>query len=202
MKYVDEYRDGDAARQYVAALERAVTRPWALMEICGGQTHTFMKSGVDQLLPEEIELVHGPGCPVCVTPLEQIDRALAIAARPEVIFTSFGDMLRVPGSSDADLLSAKSAGADVRMVYSPLDAVEAGAEAKPETRRRLLRGRLRDDGARQRDGGAGARATSGSRTSRSCSARTCCVPPAMEAILSPIRATACRAFSPPATSAR
>jgi hydrogenase expression/formation protein HypD len=123
MRFVDEYRDAADVRGYVELICRTVTRPWTLMEICGGQTHTFVKSGVDRMLPESITLVHGPGCPVCVTPLEQIDRALAIAARPGVIFTSFGDMLRVPGST-TDLLSVKARGGDVRMVYSPLDAVK------------------------------------------------------------------------------
>ena len=122
MKYVDEYRGESEAQRFVRAIEATVTRPWSLMEVCGGQTHTLIKSGIDRMLPSQVTLVHGPGCPVCVTPLELIDRAIAIARRPEVIFTSFGDMLRVPGSH-ADLLSAKSEGADVRMVYSPLDAV-------------------------------------------------------------------------------
>ena len=98
MKYLDEYRDGRVAAKVLAELRRVVTRPWTLMEVCGGQTHSIVKHGIDRLLPTEIELVHGPGCPVCVTPLEQIDKAHAIAARPGVIFTSFGDMLRVPGS--------------------------------------------------------------------------------------------------------
>ncbi|MCB9378990.1 MAG: hydrogenase formation protein HypD [Holophagales bacterium] len=123
MRFVDEYRDEKAARALVRAIERATTRPWTLMEICGGQTHTLLRSGIDRMLPEAITLVHGPGCPVCVTPLEQIDRAIAIARRPEVIFTSFGDMLRVPGST-TDLLAVKSEGGDVRIVYSPLDAVK------------------------------------------------------------------------------
>jgi hydrogenase expression/formation protein HypD len=122
MRFVDEYRSEPAARQFLQAIERLATRPWTIMEICGGQTHTLVKSGIDRLLPPEVTLVHGPGCPVCVTPLELIDKALAIARRPEVIFTSFGDMLRVPGSG-ADLLSVKAQGGDVRMVYSPLDAV-------------------------------------------------------------------------------
>jgi len=130
VKYVDEYRDEAAAREVVDAIGRLVTRPWTLMEICGGQTHTVIKSGIDRLLPEEVTLVHGPGCPVCVTPLELIDRAVEIASRPEVIFTSFGDMLRVPGS-ESDLLAVKSEGGDVRMVYSPLDAVTL-AERHPE----------------------------------------------------------------------
>ena len=122
MKYLDEYRDGGVAAKIVAEIRRIVTRPWTLMEVCGGQTHSIVKHGVDRLLPPEIELVHGPGCPVCVTPLEQIDKAHAIARRAGVIFTSFGDMLRVPGS-ETDLLRLKSAGADVRIVYAPIDAV-------------------------------------------------------------------------------
>jgi hydrogenase expression/formation protein HypD len=130
MKYVDEYRDEAEATPLLAAIRRAVTRPWTLMEICGGQTHTLIKAGIDRLLPEEVTLVHGPGCPVCVTPLELIDRAVELARRPEVILTSFGDMLRVPGS-ETDLLSVKAAGGDVRMVYSPLDAVTL-AERHPE----------------------------------------------------------------------
>jgi hydrogenase expression/formation protein HypD len=123
MKYVDEYRGEAEAKRFLELLRRKVTRPWTLMEICGGQTHTFMKFGLDRMLPEPVTLVHGPGCPVCVTPVEMIDRAVAIARRPEVIFTSFGDMLRVPGTGD-DLLRVKAAGGDVRVVYSPLDAVE------------------------------------------------------------------------------
>lgn len=122
MKFVDEYRNEKEAQEYAEAIARLVTRPWTIMEICGGQTHSIMKFGLDQLLPEQVTLVHGPGCPVCVTPIELIDRAVAIAHRPEAILTSFGDMLRVPGSK-SDLLRAKSEGADVRMVYSPLDAV-------------------------------------------------------------------------------
>lgn len=130
MRFVDEYRDERAARALLARIERATTRPWTLMEICGGQTHTLLRSGIDRMIPERITLVHGPGCPVCVTPLEQIDRAIAIARRPEVIFTSFGDMLRVPGSA-TDLLAVKSGGGDVRIVYSPLDAVKL-AEKLPD----------------------------------------------------------------------
>ena len=126
MKYLDEYRDGEAARKLAAAIARAVTRPWTIMEVCGGQTHTIVKYGIDRLLPPGVELVHGPGCPVCVTALEMIDRAHAIAARPGVTFCSFGDMLRVPGSR-GDLLQLKSQGADVRVVYSPLDAVNLAA---------------------------------------------------------------------------
>lgn len=126
MRYLDEYRDPALARRLLDAIARAATRPWVLMEVCGGQTHSIVRHGIDRLLPPEIELVHGPGCPVCVTALDMIDRAHAIAARPEVIFTSFGDMLRVPGSH-GDLLSLRARGADVRVVYSPLDAVELAA---------------------------------------------------------------------------
>jgi hydrogenase expression/formation protein HypD len=129
VKYLDEYRDAEAAHLVAGAIRRLVTRPWTLMEVCGGQTHTIMKSGLEELLPPEITLVHGPGCPVCVTPLALIDKAVAIAARPEVIFCSFGDMLRVPGSSKS-LFDAKAEGADVRVVYSPLDAVKL-ARANP-----------------------------------------------------------------------
>lgn len=129
MKYIDEYRNEASAQRLAQAIRRTVTRPWTLMEICGGQTHTVVKFGIDHMLPAGVTLVHGPGCPVCVTPLEQIDRAIALARRPEVIFTSFGDMLRVPGSQ-ADLLSVKAQGGDVRMVYSPLDAVKL-AQANP-----------------------------------------------------------------------
>src|SRR5271154_3766278 len=122
MKYLTEYRDGAAAKKLAAAIARTVTRPWTIMEVCGGQTHTIVKYGIDELLPREIELVHGPGCPVCVTPLELIDKAIEIASRPGVIFCSFGDMLRVPGSR-RDLLGVKAAGGDVRIVYSPLDCL-------------------------------------------------------------------------------
>jgi len=130
MKYIDEYRSGALAQKIVQGIRRIQTRPWVIMEVCGGQTHSIVKHGIDELLPEGIELVHGPGCPVCVTSLEMIDKAHAIARRPEVIFTSFGDMLRVPGS-EADLLTLKSQGADVRVVYSPLDALKI-ARANPE----------------------------------------------------------------------
>ena len=123
MRYVEEYRDPMAAQQFADAIRSTVTRPWKLMEICGGQTHSIVKYGIDELLPKEVELVHGPGCPVCVTPLELIDKALQIAAQPDVIFCSFGDMLRVPGSG-GDLFSVKASGGDVRIVYSPTDAVQ------------------------------------------------------------------------------
>ncbi len=123
MKYLDEFGDPALARTLLEQIDEAVTRPWAIMEVCGGQTHSIIRNGIDQLLPTDIELIHGPGCPVCVTPLEMIDRALAIAARPGVIFCSFGDMLRVPGSG-RDLFLVKARGGDVRVVYSPLDAVD------------------------------------------------------------------------------
>ena len=130
MKYLDEYRDAEAAKKLAEAISRTVTRPWVIMEVCGGQTHTIVKYGIDRVIPSAIELVHGPGCPVCVTCLETIDRAHAIASRPNVIFCSFGDMLRVPGSR-GDLLQVKSQGGDVRIVYSPLDAVNLAA-ANPD----------------------------------------------------------------------
>jgi hydrogenase expression/formation protein HypD len=126
VKFVDEYRDEGDARRLIRAIGGTLTRPHTLMEICGGQTHTLVGTGIDRMLPEQLSLVHGPGCPVCVTPLALIDKAIAIARRPGVIFTSFGDMLRVPGSS-GDLLGAKSEGGDVRIVYSPLAAVELAA---------------------------------------------------------------------------
>jgi hydrogenase expression/formation protein HypD len=122
MKYVDEYRDKQVAAKIVREIERLATRNWNIMEVCGGQTHSIVKYGIDYLLPKSIELVHGPGCPVCVTSLEMIDKAHAIASRPDVIFCSFGDMLRVPGST-SDLFRIKSHGADVRTVYSPLDCL-------------------------------------------------------------------------------
>jgi len=130
MKFVDEYRDARLVAGLARALARCVTRPWTLMEVCGGQTHAIVRFGLDTLLPPSVTLVHGPGCPVCVTPLELIDKALALAARPEVTFCSFGDMLRVPGSRQ-DLLAVKAAGGDVRIVYSPLDAVKL-ARARPD----------------------------------------------------------------------
>jgi hydrogenase expression/formation protein HypD len=127
VKYLDEFRDEKLVRTALDELHRITTRPWTLMEVCGGQTHSIVRFGIDQLLPAGIELVHGPGCPVCVTPLELIDKALIIAARPEVIFCSFGDMLRVPGSHD-DLFRVKSRGGDVRVVYSPLDALKLAVD--------------------------------------------------------------------------
>jgi hydrogenase expression/formation protein HypD len=122
MKYISEYREAELVKGVLAEIKRTVSQPWVIMEICGGQTHAIMRYGLDQLLPPEIELVHGPGCPVCVTSLELIDKALVIASRPDVIFTSYGDMLRVPGT-DRDLFSVRASGGDVRVVYSPLDAI-------------------------------------------------------------------------------
>jgi hydrogenase expression/formation protein HypD len=130
MRYVDEFRDVDLVKKVLAKIHETVTRHWVLMEICGGQTHSIMQHGIDQLLPENIELVHGPGCPVCVTSLELIDKALVIASQPNVIFCSFGDMLRVPGSI-TDLLNIKALGGQVRIIYSPLDAVKI-AQQNPD----------------------------------------------------------------------
>jgi hydrogenase expression/formation protein HypD len=127
MKFIDEYRDRDAAQRYAQAIRRITTRPWTIMEVCGGQTHAIVRFGVDELLPRDVTLVHGPGCPVCVTPVELIEKALEIAAMPGVVFCSFGDMLRVPGTAK-DLLSIKASGGDVRIVYSPLDALKIARE--------------------------------------------------------------------------
>lgn len=130
MRFIDEYRNGEAAQKIAREIARVTTKPWSIMEICGGQTHSIVKFGIDELLPKGLSLVHGPGCPVCVTPVEVIDRAIQIAQRPEVIFCSFGDMLRVPGSI-TDLLAVKAGGGDVRIVYSPLDALKI-AESLPD----------------------------------------------------------------------
>ncbi|MCF7804447.1 MAG: hydrogenase formation protein HypD [Candidatus Marinimicrobia bacterium] len=127
MKYLNEFRDPEIAKKIIDKLHKITTRDWVLMEVCGGQTHSIIKNGIDQVIPEEIQLVHGPGCPVCVTPLEMIDQALEIASRPDVIFCSFGDMLRVPGS-EKDLFMVKSEGGDVRVVYSPLEALKIARE--------------------------------------------------------------------------
>ena len=129
MKYLDEYRDERIVHALTARIAERVTRPWVLMEICGGQTHTIMRYGIDELLPKGVELVHGPGCPVCVTPVETIDKAIDLALRPDTILVSYGDMLRVPGSQ-ADLFRAKAAGGDVRLVYSPMEALKI-ARANP-----------------------------------------------------------------------
>lgn len=134
MKYLDEYRDGRIARKLAAQIADSATKPWVLMEICGGQTHTIMRYGLDELLPHTVELVHGPGCPVCVTPLETVDKAIALALRPDVILVSYGDMLRVPGSH-SDLFRAKAQGADVRIAYSPVEALKV---AKANQNRRVV----------------------------------------------------------------
>jgi hydrogenase expression/formation protein HypD len=127
MKYLSEYRDAELVHSTIKKIREIVSQSWTIMEICGGQTHSIIRNGLDQLLPGEIELVHGPGCPVCVTPLELIDKALVIASQPDVIFTSYGDMLRVPGS-EADLFSIRAQGGDIRVVYSPLDALKIAQE--------------------------------------------------------------------------
>ncbi|MFF0683361.1 hydrogenase formation protein HypD [Streptomyces tendae] len=134
MRYIDEFRDSGLARRLLDDIARSLTRPWSLMEVCGGQTHSIIRHGIDQMLPDGIELIHGPGCPVCVTPLNVIDKALDIAARSDVVFCSFGDMLRVPGSH-RDLFRVKSEGADVRVVYSPLDALDV---ARREPNRQVV----------------------------------------------------------------
>jgi len=127
MKYLDEFNDPELAKRLLDDIHATVKQPWAIMEVCGGQTHSIIRHGIDQLIPDQVEMIHGPGCPVCVTPLELIDKALEIAARPEVIFCSFGDMLRVPGSG-RDLFRVKSEGGDIRVVYSPLDALKLARE--------------------------------------------------------------------------
>jgi hydrogenase expression/formation protein HypD len=132
MKYIDEYRDADLTRKLLADIRKLITRPWNLMEVCGGQTHSIIRSGLDRMLPSQINLIHGPGCPVCVTPLELVDKAIALASLPDVIFTSYGDMLRVPGSS-RDLFAVKAAGGDVRIVYSPLDALQIAKDNLDKT---------------------------------------------------------------------
>ena len=134
MKFIDEFRDEKLAQNILGELSRLLTRPWVVMEICGGQTHTIVKHSLDRMLPKEIELIHGPGCPVCVTPLEMIDKAHAIAATGDVIFCTFGDMMRVSGSKK-DLFQVKAQGGDVRIVYSPLDAVRL---AKEHPRKRVV----------------------------------------------------------------
>ena len=150
MKYVDEFRDPELGRALATEILGAVEpgRHYKFMEVCGGHTHSIYKFGVDDLLPENVELVHGPGCPVCVIPMGRVDDGIAIAREPGVIFTCFGDMMRVPGSAGS-LLEAKAEGADIRMVYSPLDALRI-AKAEPGSRGRLLRDRLRDDRALDR----------------------------------------------------
>jgi hydrogenase expression/formation protein HypD len=151
MRFIEEYRDAEAAQRFAEAIRKTVTRDWTIMEICGGQTHAIMKFGIDELLPPQVTLLHGPGCPVCVTPVELIDKAVELASRPEVIFCSFGDMLRVPGTK-GDLLSAKAAGGDVRMVYSPMDALQLALK-NPDRQVVFFAVGIRDHCARQRDGG-------------------------------------------------
>ena len=180
MKFVDEYRREEDAQAFVRAIRARATRPWTLMEICGGQTHTLLRSGIDRMLPETITLVHGPGCPVCVTPLAQIDRALAIAVRKDVVFTSFGDMLRVPGST-TDLLTVKAKGGDVRMVYSPLDAV---ALAQRNPGKEVVFFAVGFETTAPANAMAVKRAKALGLTNFSVLASHVLVPPAMEAILS------------------
>lgn len=180
MKYVDEFRDPAAARNYADAIAAATTRPWTIMEICGGQTHSIVRFGIDELIPPTIELVHGPGCPVCVTPVEIIDKAIEIAARPDVIFTSFGDMLRVPGS-EKDLLMVKAAGGDVRIVYSPTDAVKI---AKENPDKQVVFFAVGFETTAPANAMAVYQAKQGGVTNFSILVAHVLVPPAMEAILS------------------
>ena len=180
MKYVDEYRDPAQVKSLLEEIARIVSRPWTLMEICGGQTHAFLHHGLDDMLPGEIELVHGPGCPVCVTPLEQIDRALAIAARPEVIFTSYGDMLRVPGST-VDLFNVRAKGGDVRVVYSPLESLKI-AQANPD--KQVVFFAIGFETTAPANAMAVLQAQKQNIKNFSVVVSHVCVPPAMEAILS------------------
>ncbi|NJC96538.1 MAG: hydrogenase formation protein HypD [Anaerolineae bacterium] len=180
MKYIDEYRDPAKVKTLLAEIGKVTTRPWVVMEICGGQTHAFLHHGLDQMLPGGIELVHGPGCPVCVTPLEQIDKALAIASRPDVIFTSYGDMLRVPGST-VDLFTVRAKGGDVRVVYSPLEAVKI-AEANPE--KQVVFFAIGFETTAPPNAMAVLQASRRGINNFSVLVSHVCVPPAMEAILS------------------
>jgi hydrogenase expression/formation protein HypD len=197
MKFRDEYRDPAAAHGFAEAISRSVTRPWTLMEVCGGQTHAIVRFGIDRLLPADVSLVHGPGCPVCVTPVEYIDKAIEIASRPEVTLCSFGDMLRVPGT-EGDLLGARARGGDVRFVYSPLDAL-AVARAEPD--RRVVFFAVGFETTAPANAMAVYRAhREGIRISRCwsrmCSCRRQCVRCSMR------RPTGYKAFLPPAMSAR
>ncbi len=181
MRYVDEYRDPKIAQAMAGEIARKVTRPWVLMEVCGGQTHTLMRYGIDELLPREIELVHGPGCPVCVTPLEMVDRAIRIASLPGVIFTSYGDMLRVPGS-ESDLFQAKAQGADVRDgVFATGCGENRARESGPQGG--VLRGRLRNHRAGQCAWRSGRPSVKGWRNFSMLVSHVL-VPPAMRLILS------------------
>jgi len=180
MKYLDEYRNPAKVKSLLHEIESIVTRNWVIMEICGGQTHAFLHHGLDDMLPPQIELVHGPGCPVCVTPLEQIDKAIAIALRSDVIFTSFGDMLRVPGSSK-DLFSVRASGGDVRVVYSPLEAVQI-AEANPN--KQIVFFAIGFETTAPANAMAVLQAKNKNIKNFSVLVSHVCVPPAMEAILS------------------
>lgn len=180
MKFIDEYRDPDAARTYADAIRELVTRPWTLMEVCGSQTHSIVRFGVDQLLPDGVSLIHGPGCPVCVTPVEQIDRAIAIAENPDVILCSYGDMLQVPGT-ERDLFSVKAQGGDVRMVYSPMDAVKL-AQANPD--REVVFFAIGFETTAPANAMAIHQAYQQGITNFSVLVSHVCVPPAMETILS------------------
>lgn len=180
MKYIDEYRDAKSAHRYANLIARLTTKPWTIMEVCGGQTHAIVKFGIDELLPKAITLVHGPGCPVCVTSLELIDKAIAIASRPEVVFCSFGDMLRVPGSQK-DLLSVKAAGGEVRIVYSPLDALKI---ARDNPNRQVVFFAVGFETTAPANAMAVYQATQQNVTNFSILVSHVLVPPAMEAILS------------------
>jgi hydrogenase expression/formation protein HypD len=196
MKYVDEYRDATAARALAGRIAQRVTRPWTIMEICGGQTHSIIKFGLDELLPPSVSLVHGPGCPVCVTPVELIDAAVALAARPGVTVCSFGDMLRVPGTG-ADLLTARARGGDVRMVYSPLDAVAFAAQ---NPGREVVFFAVGFETTAPANGMAVLQARRLGLRNFSLLVSTCwCRPPSRPSYPPPT--TACRGSSPPATSA-
>ena len=198
MKYIDEYREPDAAAGYAHALARITTRPWTIMEVCGGQTHSIVKFGVDELLPKGVTLVHGPGCPVCVTPLELIEKAIEIASRPGVIFCSFGDMLRVPGRSEGSAVGQgrgrqTCASSTRRSTRSPSRAgIPTARSSSSPWASRPRRRPTRWPSTR--------RTRRASRTSR-CSFRTCsCRRPWRRFSRRP--STASRAFSPPATCAR
>jgi hydrogenase expression/formation protein HypD len=180
MRHVDEYRDKAAVDAVIRGIRETVTRPWTLMEVCGGQTHSILKFGMDELLPEEVRLVHGPGCPVCVTPLELIERAIAIASRPDTTFCSFGDMLRVPGSRD-DLLKVKARGGDVRIVYSPLDAVRL---ARENPQRKVVFFAVGFETTAPANAMAAHRAKAEGLTNFSLLVAHVLVPPALEALLS------------------
>lgn len=180
MKYLSEYRQPEAVQRCAAAIHRRVTRPWNLMEICGGQTHTIMRFGLDAMLPSQVRMIHGPGCPVCVTPVEMLDKAIRIASFPEVTFCSYGDMLRVPGT-ERDLLAVKAAGGDVRVVYSPLDAVQL-AQRHPE--RQVVFFAIGFETTAPANAMAVLHAERLGLTNFSCLVSHVLVPPAMQAVLS------------------